>query len=514
MKKLFLSLILLSSLTAGAQTSVAGNALFNESYVHEIRLTMQQVSFWDSLTAYYDTALAGGTKKYMLAGADIDGSSYDSVGFRQKGYYSNWGAGTSLKKPFKISLNEYVNGQKHDGEKKINLQNAFEDPSMMRDVISYKIMRDAGIVAPRTSYAKLYINNVYWGLYIMVEELDKTFFDRNYSSDNGNHYECIDNTNLDWQGSNFSAYSDEFELKTNTTNPDYSDFIRFVNIINNNPNRDSLYAVLEMENYLRVLAADVILLNWDSYYDHGRNFNLYNDPDNGKFNWIPWDYNLALSTQQQGLIITYNGPFTDPKPLVVNVMNDDTLKRHYLLHACDLLETVFNTTYLGDWIDSTYAMIRPAVLIDTNAFFTVAEFDQNVYNTIIVTTNDPVWGPITQTYPGIRSFVAQRTTTVRAQLQQQGIYCNPLSVSQPEAGEIKFYPNPAASQLNIEFAQSVDDGIRIEVFSSEGRSCGIYFPAQGSTLFQLPMQELATGLYLIRITNSAGEISTQRIVHQ
>jgi hypothetical protein len=103
---------------------------------------------------------------------------------------------------------------------------------------------------------------------------------------------------------------------------------------------------------------------------------------------------------------------------------------------------------------------------------------------------------------------------VRAQLQQQGIYCNPLSVSQPEAGEIKFYPNPAASQLNIEFAQSVDDGTRIEVFSSEGRSCGIYFPVQGSTLFQMPMQELATGLYLIRITNSAGEISTQRIVHQ
>jgi spore coat protein CotH len=49
---------------------------------------------------------------------------------------------------------------------------------MMRDVLAYKFMRDAGISAPRTAYVKLYLNNTYWGLYIMVEEIDKNFIEK------------------------------------------------------------------------------------------------------------------------------------------------------------------------------------------------------------------------------------------------------------------------------------------------------------------------------------------------
>ncbi|MCA6363175.1 MAG: CotH kinase family protein [Bacteroidetes bacterium] len=515
MKQILLGLLFMASLRSTAQTSVAGNNLFDETYVHEIRLTMNQPNFWDSLTMYYDSSLAGvWPKTYMLASAVIDGTNYDSVGLRQKGFFSNWGAGTSVKKPLKLSMNEYVRGQKHDGEKKINLQNCFEDPSMMRDAISYKIMRDAGIVAPRASYTRLYINNVYWGLYVMVEEMDKTFFDRNYSSDNGNHYECINNTNLDWQGPNWQAYSDEFELKTNTATPDYSDFIRFVNVVNNFPNRDSLNAVLEAENYMRVLAADVLLLNWDSYYNHGRNFNLYNDPDNNKFNWIPWDYNLALSDRSQSLIISYNSPFDEPKPLVLAVMNDDTLRKHYLLHACDLLETVFNTTYLGPWIDSTYNRIRPAVLNDTNAFFTVAEFDQNVYNTTTVTINDPIWGPYTQTYPGVRSFIAMRTTQVRVQLQQQGVYCDPLSVQTPEVAALRLYPNPAGEQITLDYSAGFGNDTRIELYNSNGQFCGNWQPAAGTTQMQISLHELPAGLYLLKLNDAEGNQFVYRLIHQ
>ncbi|MFN6086802.1 MAG: CotH kinase family protein, partial [Fluviicola sp.] len=271
------------SFFANSQTYENGTNLFDNSIVHRIDVTFTQSNFWDSLNYYYNDALTnGGDVQYMQTVVSIDGNEFDSVGFKQKGFYSNWGASmTSQKLPFKINLAKYVDGQKYDGLKKINLSNGFEDPSMLRDALAYKFMRDAGIPSPRTAYAKVYLNGTYWGLYILVEELDKNFLQNWYANKDGNLYKCINNTSLSWQGTDVVNYTDEFDLQTNKTTNDWSQFTRFVDIINNSGTHfiDSLPMVLDVQNYLNVLAADVIMFNWDSYYDHGRNFFLYDDPD-------------------------------------------------------------------------------------------------------------------------------------------------------------------------------------------------------------------------------------------
>jgi spore coat protein CotH len=38
-------------------------------------------------------------------------------------------------------------------------------------------MREAGAVVPRVGFAKVYVNDEYWGLYLLVEQIDKTFLD-------------------------------------------------------------------------------------------------------------------------------------------------------------------------------------------------------------------------------------------------------------------------------------------------------------------------------------------------
>ena len=76
---------------------------------------------------------------------------------------------------------------------------------MLRDALSYKIMRDVGLAAPRTSFAKVYLNGSYWGLYLIVEQVNKTFLKQHFADNDGNLYKCIDNTDLTWQGSNQST---------------------------------------------------------------------------------------------------------------------------------------------------------------------------------------------------------------------------------------------------------------------------------------------------------------------
>jgi len=430
---LFFALLLLNNFSWSQSN---GTIVFDETYIHEIQLTFEQVNFWDSLDHYYNEWFNNGAEniEYMMAAVTIDGNEIDSIGIRQKGFYSNWGAWTD-KKPLKLKFNKYVSGRKYDGLKKINLQNGFQDAAMIRDALSYKFMRDAGIPASRTAYAKVYLNGEYWGLYIMVEQVDNKFLKNWFDDNDGDLFKCMAWTNLDWQGNNEANYTDEFELKTNEETSDFTDFINWVDVINNSADadfKDNLANIFETEKYLKVLASDIIMLNWDSYYDHGRNFYVYQNPDDNKFNWIPWDYNLSFSDQPIELIIDYSDlPFSEPKPLVINTQENDDLRAVYFSHLCYLINNYFNLDHLEEYIDNTVQLIRPPLVLDENKFFpNIADFDMAIDQEI-------------------KQFITQRYEDVVQQLDGYGYSCITGIEDVAINDEFLMYPNPANQQFNI-----------------------------------------------------------------
>jgi spore coat protein CotH len=365
-----------------------GNLLFDDSYIHEIRITFypeDRDSYWrkleDNYQKYLDDETRLNKKKYLLASVVIDGNSIDSVGFREKGLKSNYGIRKTdsaikppAKVPFKIDLAEFAK-RKYDGLKKINLQNGFSDPSFMRDKLSYNILREAGLKAPRSAYAKLYLNNKYWGLYLMVEQIDKTFLKQNFSSKKGNLYKCIWNTNLKWLGSEVTNYeSHEMFKRTNKTKNNWSDFIHFIDIINNTPVaqvEDSVDAVFEIDDFLKSMAIDVLTANWDSYFDNGRNFYIYNNPDNNKFSWIHWDYNTAFSSKEMGMFRHRDAPpgRGGAKPLENCVYFNPNFRTEYLFKYLDILSNNFNTERLTQLINHFTTIISPVIPHETHPLF-------------------------------------------------------------------------------------------------------------------------------------------------
>ena len=81
-----------------------------------------------------------------LTGADLQGdllfsgSGYPKVGVRMQGGDSYAGT-ASQKKGLSISMDAFVAGQTLRGYDNINLHNGFNDPTLMREVISYEILR-------------------------------------------------------------------------------------------------------------------------------------------------------------------------------------------------------------------------------------------------------------------------------------------------------------------------------------------------------------------------------------
>jgi len=287
-------LFTLSCFTLTAQNS--GDNIFDASYVHEVKFEFSESNYLQILRDNYEGVYDPlDDVPYLMAKVTIDDEVVDSIGIRFKGFTSY--NPDQDKNPIKIDFNEFVPGKRFDGLRKLNLNNGTGDPAMQRDVVCYDLMRSTGVNAPRTGYARVYFNNVYWGLYQLIEQVDKEFIQNNFKNDNGNLFKNKGWSFLEYQGNSKSDYDDTFQLKTNKDEDDWSGFINFIEVLNNSSEENfpkDIQQIFDVDLFLKTLAIDVATNNWDSYLQHGRNYYIYEDTDTGIFSWIPWDYNFAL----------------------------------------------------------------------------------------------------------------------------------------------------------------------------------------------------------------------------
>jgi hypothetical protein len=83
-------------------------------------------------------------------------------------------------------MNRYASNQRFVGLTAINLDNVYSDPSMMRDPLTMKTFARLGVPAPRQAHARLFVNDAYAGVYVIVEPVDRTFVSRVYGETEAN----------------------------------------------------------------------------------------------------------------------------------------------------------------------------------------------------------------------------------------------------------------------------------------------------------------------------------------
>ncbi|MGB1577898.1 MAG: CotH kinase family protein, partial [Flavobacteriales bacterium] len=210
----------------------------------------------------------------------------DNVGIRLRGNTSR----TSAKKSFKVSFNTFTPGAKWNALEKLNLNGEHNDPSILRARMSWEFMRAQGLVAPRVSHVRLYINDEYKGLYLNVEHVDEEFLQKRFKHDHGNLWKCTYPANLDNLGSDPEAYkftppwnSEQraYELKTNLAADDYSairDLCWTLGTASDSEFECAIEAVLDVDAFLRLAAMEILLGHWDNYIGNQNNYYLYQRP--------------------------------------------------------------------------------------------------------------------------------------------------------------------------------------------------------------------------------------------
>jgi hypothetical protein len=296
-RNLLLSFILLLLFSQDVLSQNSGDNIFDSSVLHEIHITFPEQNFQRTLDRNFgDIESHPREVSYRMVSVTIDGETVDSVGIRIKGYSSTFDKG---KDPFKIDFNKFVPGKRYDGLRKINLNNGIGDPGLQREMICYDMMNRMGVDAPRTSYARVFINGEFFAVYILVEQVDKEFLKNNFNNSAGTLFKAT--SNIGYREFGRLQFPYDFELKTNKESNDFSPMTRLEDVLNDTPDADFPEAIQEIFNvdrFLKTLAVDVATNNWNSNLSYsGGNWYLYEDPSTGKLQWIPWDFNLALGSE-------------------------------------------------------------------------------------------------------------------------------------------------------------------------------------------------------------------------
>lgn len=111
------------------------------------------------------------------------------------------------------------------------------------------------------------------------------------------------------------------------------------------------------------------------------------------------------------------------------------------------------------------------------------------------------------------------TTSTEAAIKNgidQALYeiSNSVPINTVKVFSYKVYPNPAVSQLNVDFESDLSQDIKIQILDTKGNVVVDFLPVNlqmGSNKINLPLKDVSSGIYIFKLISKDG-ISQQELV--
>lgn len=364
--------------------------VFNDNEVQRIDLVITE-NRWNLMLAdmtskygYFGSSQGGGpalsdAENPIFVPGEVfyNGKEWYRVGVRFKGnssLQSTWKSG-NMKLSFKLDFDEFedeypqIDNQRFHGFKKLSLKNNYNDKSFMREKVAGDVFRNAGLAGAHTAFYAVYVDHgdgpTYFGLYTMVEEISDTVIDDQFSSDEGNLYEP------DGDGASFAngTYdTDEIAKENNEDEADFSDVRALYEILHDGTRtsdpaawKTQLETVFDTDAFLKYLAVNTTIQNWDTYGRMTHNYYLYNNPDNGLLTWIPWDNNEALQNgnREGSLNLNFSDLSTNQWPIIGYLYQQDEYKAKYDAYLEEVIAGAFEPTAMQALYSQYQTLLEP-----------------------------------------------------------------------------------------------------------------------------------------------------------
>jgi hypothetical protein len=269
-----------------------------------------------------------------------------------------------------------------------------------------------------------------------VEQVDNVFLDVNFGGHEGNLYVQQSSGSggyvFDWISDQQEDYYSHLELENHQKTNDWTSLIHFFDVLNHSADenfKQEIEAVFDVQTFLEILAFDIAINNIDCYGNSGRNYYLVEV--DGKFRWIPWDYNLSFRDGESRIDIT-----PDEYPLLINrLLKVPAFYNSFLRKYCELLPYFSHDTF-DVLVDDEAARIDDLMEIDP-----VNDYPYEAFQTNLSTSWDNI--------PGLKQFVAKRHADITETLVAKNVGCSVTGVDDEVERAFQVYPVPAKDFLQI-----------------------------------------------------------------
>jgi len=333
----------------------------------------------------------------------------------------------------------------------------------MRGLLSWRLFNQYQIPAARATYAALYINGEYKGLYIIVEHYDEEFVQPRFGNNEGNLYKCLYPADLVYLGANQAAYKKMrnsreriYDLETNEERDDYSDLVDFIAFLNNTNDGDFGRGIEERFNargFLKYLAINTLIGSWDDYWYLKNNYYLYHNTATDKFEFIPYDYDNTYGVDFGGGdwgrrdIYAFGNP-SEPRPLVTRILAIPGYRNLYTAYIKEVMANGFALSAQEPQMLAWRNLAEPWVKIDTyyprDWGFTFNDWQQSL---------DLARGGHVKY--GIKTYISTRILTATQQLREGPL---PAAIT-----EVQWQPQPAPATQEVSVTCRILDAGRISV---------------------------------------------------
>ena len=367
---------------------------FDDSVLHDVYLAMNTKD-WETLQIHYME------NDYYTCNIQVGSIKLQDIAIRSRGT----GSRNQAKPGLRVDFDRNVTGQKFLGLKSFILRNNTQDASSMHERISMQLFRRIGLPAPREAHTRLWLNNAYVGMYMIVESVDKTFLQKHFNEDNGDLYKYDYNVDdkpyyLEDRGRDPALYVPHpFKPETNESHPRSDIIADWIRVINEGRSPEVFRQLIEpylgdLTKFVKHIAVEAFLGDQDGFNgNYGtNNFYLYRFENKSLLQFIAWDKSEAFKDGPEFPIYhnindigaQYRNRLTTAV-LSIPAMNNlylDTLLDCAKSITEPLAATPGTPADLRGWmerdIEKEYAQIKAGVYSDPETQFTSEQFEAEV----------------------------------------------------------------------------------------------------------------------------------------
>lgn len=383
--------------------AVTGNAraqscaeLFNMSQVLDLHLTMAPQD-WDSLrTSCFGGACPPPPHSFFPAFLECGNTGPIFVGVRRKNGLAEPTETNPQKVALKIDIDEFMGGQRFFGKKKLSLENG-SDGALVTEGLAWNIFQRADIVTCRAAWVNVYVNGDYKGLYVNVEQIDKTFLSDHGVDNDGFLFKVRDQRTRESETNPFAFNWYPFDHPTSP--PEVTPPVDW---------RVQAVVRVNMSHLLKLAVTENFVANSDGVVQKMTNYWYYdwsilpNDDPAGRQPrlYLAWDLDTTMKNNQTQMPITESGPGHLQQGLI------DELDEAGVPFA----EPTFQEAYLAAYralLDGSLALSEMFALLNQVEAVIGPHMDADPYQQI---------GPAATEFQRVREFLQERAAFVRSQL--------------------------------------------------------------------------------------------------